>query len=69
MFYYFFCFDYSLTILVNRGWVPRAEKNPNKRQQGQVEGTIELTGVVRLQENRPQFVKPNIPEDGVWLYR
>lgn len=56
------------TILVNRGWVSRQQRNPETRQQGQVEGTIDLLGVVRLPEERPQF-SPSNKSDKLFLYR
>lgn len=43
------------TILINRGWVGKKQVNPLTRPLGQVEGELEITGVVRLNESRPQF--------------
>lgn len=54
-------------ILVNRGWVPRTKMNPNARQNGQVEGTVQIQGIVRLEENRPQFTPEH--RSGMFLYR
>lgn len=45
----------SEIILVNRGWVPRNKLDSKNRLEGQVTGTIELTGIVRKGEARPQF--------------
>ncbi|GAB0094276.1 SURF1-like protein [Sergentomyia squamirostris] len=42
-------------ILVNRGWVPRNRLNPATRSAGQIPNTVQLIGIVRLNENRPQF--------------
>ncbi|XP_023556193.1 surfeit locus protein 1 isoform X2 [Octodon degus] len=55
----FHCTDLGVTILVNRGFVPR-----NK-----VEGEVDLTGVVRLTETRKPFVPENNPERNHWHYR
>lgn len=55
------------TILVNRGWVSRQQLKAENRQQGQVKGTINLLGVVRLPEPRPQF-SPNHKTE-MFLYR
>jgi surfeit locus 1 family protein len=54
-------------ILVNRGWVSRTQLNPNSRKEGQIEGLVEIEGIVRLEEPRPQFS----PEyrGGPFLYR
>nr|CAD7396913.1 unnamed protein product [Timema poppensis] len=51
--------DRDLTILVNRGWVPVKMKNPEQRKHGQVEGEVELVGLVRLNETRPTFTPKN----------
>jgi len=60
---------FSYTILVNRGWVPMKNKNPTSRISGQVAGEIELEGVVRLTESRPQFVTKNVADSRFWAYR
>lgn len=46
---------FSEIILVNRGWVPRDKLDPKTRPEGQLSDTIELTGIVRKGEARPQF--------------
>lgn len=61
--------DRDLTIMVNRGWVPNALKDPSKRPQGQITGELELTGIVRLHENRPPFVPSNDLEKRQFFYR
>lgn len=75
-FFYHFCFTYilivivfSYSILVNRGWVSMKNKNPASRVSGQVAGEIELEGVVRLTESRPQFVTKNVADSRFWAYR
>ena len=37
-------------VMVNRGFVPEAQKNPASRAQGQVSGPIVLTGIMRWPE-------------------
>ncbi|XP_033325836.2 surfeit locus protein 1 [Megalopta genalis] len=61
--------DQDLTILVNRGWVPKTLKNANTRQYTQVKGEVEIVGVLRLNEKRPQFLPKNSSKDDVWYYR
>ncbi|XP_076281806.1 surfeit locus protein 1 [Lasioglossum baleicum] len=61
--------DRDLTILVNRGWVPRTLKNSAARQYTQVNGEVEIIGVLRLNESRPQFVPKNSPQNDLWYYR
>ena len=42
-------------ILVNRGWVPWRNMKPCTRMEGQIEGEVELIGVIRKNETRPPF--------------
>lgn len=44
-------------------------KDPSSRFSGQVIGEIELEGVVRLTEPRPQFVTKNVADSRFWSYR
>jgi surfeit locus 1 family protein len=59
--------DREETILVNRGWVSRQHIKPESRPQGQVQGSVEIFGVVRHPEPRPQF-SPDHRTD-IFLYR
>ncbi|XP_053551896.1 surfeit locus protein 1 isoform X2 [Bombina bombina] len=65
----FYCTDLGITILVNRGFVPRKRINPEVRQKGQVSGEIDLVGIVRLTETRKPFVPENDPVRNRWHYR
>ena len=40
----------SCEILVNRGWVPRQQMHPSTRPEGQVEGDVALTAILRKTE-------------------
>lgn len=60
--------DREETILINRGWIPRNQLNPNTRVKGQINGTVEVSGIVRLNENRPQF-SPEHKKNDLFLYR
>lgn len=55
------------TILVNRGWVSRKFVKPETRKEGQVTGEVELCGLVRMGEIRPQFTPDH--KGDVFLYR
>ncbi|KAG5896343.1 hypothetical protein JTB14_005823 [Gonioctena quinquepunctata] len=61
--------DRDETILVNRGWVSTKNKEPRTRQKGQVEGTVDVIGVVRLNEDRPNFSMKNQERSNVYFYR
>nr|XP_020475176.1 surfeit locus protein 1 [Monopterus albus] len=65
----FYCTDLGITILVNRGYVPRQKINPATRMKGQVDGEVEVVGVVRLTETRKPFVPNNDVERNRWHYR
>jgi surfeit locus 1 family protein len=55
-------------ILVNRGWIPKKNMDPDTRKEGQVTGEIELNGIVRIGEARPQF-QPDHNKGNIYLYR
>ncbi|POI28658.1 hypothetical protein CIB84_007593 [Bambusicola thoracicus] len=59
----------EVTILVNRGFVPKKKLKPETRLKGQIEEDIDLTGVVRLSEKRKPFVPENNIEKNRWHYR
>ncbi|KAL7304156.1 hypothetical protein TKK_0003455 [Trichogramma kaykai] len=61
--------DRDLVILVNRGWLPNKYKHAEERTKCRMEGTVEFTGINRLNEVRPQFVPKNEPDKGMWHYR
>ncbi|XP_057675410.1 surfeit locus protein 1 [Corythoichthys intestinalis] len=65
----FYCTDLGITILVNRGYVPRQKISPESRTKGQVEDEVEVVGVVRLTEQRKPFVPNNDPDRNRWHYR
>ncbi|CAN9504430.1 unnamed protein product [Ophioblennius macclurei] len=65
----FYCTDLGITILVNRGYVPRKKIRPETRQKGQVEDEMEVVGVVRLTEVRKPFVPNNDVVRNRWHYR
>lgn len=62
-------FYFSLTILVNRGWVPVENKSQKTRLAAQVTDEIEITGLIRLSEKRQPLGMKNIPSKGLWMYR
>jgi len=56
-------------ILVNRGWVPMSRVKPSTRLEGQVKGEVEVTGIIRRTEPRPQFAPKNNLESDQWQHR
>lgn len=65
----FYCTDLGITILVNRGFVPKKKVKPETRLKGQIQDEIDLVGVVRLSETRKPFVPENNIEKNRWHYR
>ncbi|KAF8383863.1 sft-1, partial [Pristionchus pacificus] len=59
----------NLTIMVNRGWVPRAQMDRETRLSSEEKGEVTIEAIVRKTEGRPQFVGANQPERGVWFYK
>ena len=56
-------------ILVNRGWVAQSKLRPETRPQGQVEGEVNISGIVRKTEGRAQFAPKNQVDSSQWQYR
>jgi surfeit locus 1 family protein len=56
------------TVLVNRGFVPLAAKDPATRPAGQVTGTVRVEGVVRLSAAPGWFTPDNEPAGNLWFY-
>lgn len=57
------------TVMVNRGFVPTALRDPAARVGGQIDGQVELTGLVRAPEWRAAFVPENDPAKAEWFVR
>ncbi len=57
------------TVVVNRGFVPEDRKDPHTRAAGQVEGAVEIVGVLRRPEARGMFTPDDDPAHNVWYLR
>ena len=54
-------------ILINRGWVPNELISPQRRRAGQIEGVVDVAGIVRTDSKRRGWFTPeNDPTAGVW---
>ena len=51
----------NLTILVNRGFVPYYQFSPMTRQEGQIDGEVEIVGILRDNEVKGTFTPDNKP--------
>jgi surfeit locus 1 family protein len=55
-------------VWINRGWVPDARKDPAARPQGQVPGTVRITGLVREVRAPGMFTPANDPARNLWYW-
>jgi surfeit locus 1 family protein len=56
-------------VLVDRGFVPLTSKSPETRRDGQLEGDIQISGIVRLEGERNMFTPPADEEQHTWYSR
>jgi surfeit locus 1 family protein len=56
-------------VLIDRGFVPNNLKEASSRPQGQVEGVVAVTGLVRLSESHGPFTPDNEPDANRWFWR
>jgi surfeit locus 1 family protein len=57
------------TVLVNRGFVPSDKRDPATRATAEPEGSVTVTGLLRMSEPGGGFLRPNDPKDGRWYSR
>jgi surfeit locus 1 family protein len=57
------------TVLVNRGFVPSARRDPATRPAGQIAGPVRVTGLLRASEPGGGFLRSNAPTAGRWYSR
>jgi surfeit locus 1 family protein len=57
------------TVLVNRGFVPEALRNPQIREAGQVEGEVSVSGVLRLPQQAGVFTPAPDLKTRLWFVK
>ncbi len=57
------------TVLVDRGFVPDALRDPMRRVQGQLEGEVSLTGILRLSQQPGAFTPRPDPATRLWFVK
>lgn len=57
------------TVLINRGFVPPDRRDPASRAEGQPQGEVTVTGLLRLTEPGGAFLRSNNPAAGTWYSR
>jgi surfeit locus 1 family protein len=60
--------DGTPPILIDRGWVPFEGRDPATRPGGQVDGSVAVDGIVRLQKEKGYFVPDNDPVKNTWYF-
>ncbi|WP_434624514.1 SURF1 family protein [Azospirillum sp. B2RO_4] len=61
--------DRGFTVLVNRGFVSPERRDPASRAEGQPQGEVTVTGLLRLTEPKGGFLRSNDPAAGRWYSR
>ena len=61
--------DDQSTILINRGFVPEAQRNGPWRHRQEPAGVVTLTGLIRLSEPGGGFLRDNRPQENRWFSR
>lgn len=56
-------------VIVNRGFVPLDRKDPATRKEGQVQGPVTVTGLLRTPEDAGYFTPANDPARDAWYRR
>ncbi|KAJ3032572.1 Surfeit locus protein 1 [Rhizophlyctis rosea] len=60
--------DDGTIVIVNRGWIPREKRDANLRKEGQVEGVVEIEGLLRNGEEGSSMMPANKPEKNEWYW-
>jgi surfeit locus 1 family protein len=61
--------DDSAIVYINRGWVPTDHKDAAGRTEGNPEGPVQVTGLLRIPEPGGTLLRSNDPADGRWYSR
>jgi surfeit locus 1 family protein len=56
-------------VLVNRGFVPSDRRDASTRQNGNPDGPVEITGLLRMTEPNGGFLRNNVPQQNRWYSR
>jgi surfeit locus 1 family protein len=56
-------------VIVNRGFVPLDRRDAATRREGQVAGTVSVTGLLRMSEDAGWFAPANDPAKNAWYRR
>lgn len=60
--------DHGSTVLVNRGWIPKAKRNQRDRPEGLPRGEVTVQGLLRSPFKKNMFTPDNKPEEGKFYF-
>ncbi|OKO71573.1 surfeit locus 1 family protein [Bradyrhizobium sp. NAS80.1] len=61
--------DDGTLVLINRGFVPSERRDASTRQDGNPDGQVEITGLLRMTEPKGGFLRNNVPQHNRWYSR
>lgn len=61
--------DDGTQVLVNRGFVPSERRDASTRRDGNPEGPVAITGLLRISEPNGGFLRNNVPQHNRWYSR
>ena len=56
-------------VLINRGFVPTERRDASTRRDGNPDGPVEITGLLRVTEPNGGFLRNNVPQHNRWYSR
>ncbi len=56
------------TILINRGWIPNGRRDPASRAQGQLQGLVEVQGILRSQLKQGTWTPDYDAKADLWFW-
>nr|WP_249139832.1 SURF1 family protein [Bradyrhizobium japonicum] len=61
--------DDGTLVLINRGFVPSERRDVSTRRDGNPDGLVEITGLLRMTEPKGGFLRNNVPQHNRWYSR
>ncbi|WP_339036280.1 SURF1 family protein [Bradyrhizobium symbiodeficiens] len=61
--------DGGTQVLINRGFVPSERREASTRRDGNPDGRVEITGLLRVTEPKGGFLRNNVPQHNRWYSR
>jgi surfeit locus 1 family protein len=61
--------DDGTLVLINRGFVPSERRDASTRRDGNPDGRVEITGLLRVTEPNGGFLRNNVPQHNRWYSR